>query len=152
MPNTPVAEGTPVTMDNEVHRVSLRVPPFWSEKVALWFLQLEAQFLVAGIKQDSTKFGPPRQSTNGGIIRLEGKYEAIKGELIKRLSDSSSQRLRKLLESEELGLAEKNVPDEFIKTLWMNRLSTSTQRVFAVSTELPLTHLAELADRVEPRD
>ncbi|KAJ8964142.1 hypothetical protein NQ317_012115 [Molorchus minor] len=153
MPNTQVPEGTPISMDNE----------------------LEAQFLIAGTKQDSTKFGyvvghlDRRQMEEVEDIisnpPAERKYEAIKGELIKRLSDASSQRVRKLLESEELGdrtpsqflqhlrqLAGKNVPDEFIKTPWMNRLPTSTQRVLAVSTEQSLTRLAELADRVHEID
>ncbi|KAJ8914237.1 hypothetical protein NQ315_003602 [Exocentrus adspersus] len=90
--------------------------------------------------------------------------EDILNELIKCLSDSSTQRVRKLLESEELGdrtpsqflrqlrnLAGNNVPDDFIKTLWMNRLPASClpacMCVLAVSLSLPLTEIAGIADR-----
>jgi hypothetical protein len=39
-----------------INRVVIRVPPFWPEKPALWFAQLEGQFALWNITQDSTKF------------------------------------------------------------------------------------------------
>ena len=44
--NTQVSRNTePVS----AHAVSIRVPAFWSDKISLWFKQLEAQFMIAGI-------------------------------------------------------------------------------------------------------
>ncbi|XP_018573267.1 uncharacterized protein LOC108912511 [Anoplophora glabripennis] len=177
MPNTNsndsnnIARNLAEGMDSaELHRVTVRVPPFWSDKVGLWFCQLEAQFSIAGVRQDSTKFGYVVGNLDSRYIEevediicnppAQNQYETLKSELIKRLSDSSSQRVRKLLESEELGdrtpsqflhlrkLAGKNVNEEFIKTLWMNRLPTPTQRVLAASLQQPLADMAEVADRV----
>jgi hypothetical protein len=66
-----------------------------------------------------------------------GRYECIKSELIKRLADSDGTKMRKLLESEEIGdrmssrfyrklkkLAIPMVSDEFVQTLWKNHLQT----------------------------
>jgi hypothetical protein len=35
--------------------VGVRVPPFWPEKPAVWFAQLEGQFALSGITQDEIK-------------------------------------------------------------------------------------------------
>ena len=39
-----------------IHRVTVKLPPFWFEKPALWFAQAEAQFAVAGITRDDTMY------------------------------------------------------------------------------------------------
>ena len=131
------------------HAVSIRVPAFWSDKVSLWFKQLEAQFMIAGITCEATKFGyvvahlqPKYVMEVEDIIDSppeSGQYEALKAALIKRLSDSSSMRMRKLFEGEEIGdrtpsqflrhlrnLAGTSVNEEFLSNLWTARLSTST--------------------------
>jgi hypothetical protein len=40
----------------EVSRVAVRVPPFWAERPAVWFAQAEAQFFLAGVNSEKTKF------------------------------------------------------------------------------------------------
>ena len=90
-----------------------------------------------------------------------GQYEALKVALIKRLSDSSSMRVRKLLEGEEIGdrtpsqflrhlrnLAGTSVNEEFLLILWTARLSTSTQHGLVGLPEKSLNALAEIAERV----
>ncbi|XP_075990296.1 uncharacterized protein LOC142985941 [Anticarsia gemmatalis] len=37
-------------------KVSIRLPPFWPDKPAVWFAQVEAQFEIAGIVADRTKY------------------------------------------------------------------------------------------------
>jgi hypothetical protein len=34
----------------------VRLPPFWAERPAVWFAQAEAQFTLAGIFSEKTKF------------------------------------------------------------------------------------------------
>ncbi|GBN46159.1 hypothetical protein AVEN_200213-1 [Araneus ventricosus] len=41
---------------SEVSRIAVKVPPFWRENPAIWFSQLESQFVTSGIVQDSTKY------------------------------------------------------------------------------------------------
>ncbi|XP_076765067.1 uncharacterized protein LOC143432188 [Xylocopa sonorina] len=149
----------------------IKVPAFWPQKVALWFHQLEAQFAIARITKDETKFGYV-------VAQLEGKhaeevediicnppaakkYDTIKAELIKRLSDSDTTRVRKLLEAEEMGdrtptqfwrrlkeLVGSAVNEEFLVEMWKNRLPTKMQLVLAATSDKDGAKLAEIADRV----
>jgi hypothetical protein len=52
-----------------INRVGIRVPPFWHEKPAVWFAQLEGQFALSNFTQDATKFYYV-------ISQLENKYAA----------------------------------------------------------------------------
>jgi hypothetical protein len=36
--------------------VALWLPPFWAERPAVWFAQVEAQFVLADIRDKRTKF------------------------------------------------------------------------------------------------
>ena len=106
------------------HAVSIRVSAFWADKISLWFKQLEAQFMIAGITREATKFGyvvahlePKYVMEVEDIIDSppeNGQYEALEAALIKRLSDSSSMRVRKLLEGEEIG---DRTPSQFLRHL-----------------------------------
>jgi hypothetical protein len=40
----------------EASSVAVRLPPFWAERPAVWFAQAEAQFYLAGVNSEKTKF------------------------------------------------------------------------------------------------
>jgi hypothetical protein len=40
----------------EVSRVAVGLPPFWAQRPAVWFAQAEAQFFLAGVNSETTKF------------------------------------------------------------------------------------------------
>ena len=92
-------------MTSEAAGISIKIPPFWAEQPALWFAQVEAQFLVAGITQDATKFGHVVGKLEGryaievvDIITAappnSGKYDKLKAELIVPLSESQEKKLK----------------------------------------------------------
>ena len=153
------------------HAVSIHIPNFWPEKISLWFRQLEAQFSIVGISRDSTKFGYVLANLEPKYVKEvedvienppeEGQYEALKAALIKRLTDSSSMRVRKLLEGKEIGdrtpsqflchlknLAGTSVIEGFLQNLCITRLTVLTQHVMAAMTDKTLTATTEVADRV----
>lgn len=155
----------------ETFRVGVRIPPFYPEKPALWFSQMEAQFILSNIKSDETKFfyitgnlDPQYASEVDDIITYPpatGKYEKLKSELIRRLSVSREKKLKQLLMHEELGdrkpsqfyrhllnLAGPGVPEEFLRTIWTSRLPSGTQAIIASQTKMSTENLAELADRI----
>lgn len=42
--------------DGQVNKDAIRIPPFWNIEPELRFAQLEGQFILSGITQDSTKY------------------------------------------------------------------------------------------------
>ncbi|CAK1592566.1 unnamed protein product [Parnassius mnemosyne] len=165
-------EDTPINeLSPQVCKVAPKVPPFWHQKPALWFAHIETQFRVAGITGDQTMYdhvigqldfritaeiedivtNPPR--TN--------KYEHLKTEIIRRLSQSEEERVRQLLNDEELGdrkpsqflrhlrsLAGSTLTDESIlRQLFMRRLPQHLQAILAASAD-PLDDIAIRADKI----
>ncbi|XP_045530711.1 uncharacterized protein LOC123718339 [Pieris brassicae] len=161
-------ETSPLT---ENFRVGVRIPPFYPEMPGLWFSQMEAQFTLANIRTDETKFfyvvgnlDAQYAAEVEDVISYPppaDKYDKLKAELIKRLSASREKKVKQLLMHEELGdrkpsqfyrhllnLAGPGVPEEFLRTIWTSRLPSSTQAIIASQSKTDLTELAELADRI----
>lgn len=158
--------------DNNVCRVTVKLPTFWADKPAIWFAQVEAQFQVANIVGDTTKYnyivGHLDQSMAGEVEDIitnppaEEKYTKLKDALIQRLSISQEKRVRKLLSDEELGdrkpsqflrhlrsLAGTVLSDDnIIRQLWMCRLPQQAQAILAAQANLGLDQIAELADKI----
>lgn len=154
-----------------IERIALRLPPFWPEEPAVWFAQVEAQFILSGITVDTTKFYQVIAQLDHKYARevkdiitnppQSDKYNKLKYELIKRLSISQEQRMRQLLTHEELGdrkpsqflrhlrtLAENGVSDEFLRSLWSSRLPIHVQAIIASQSLTNLDAVAELADKI----
>ncbi|XP_037877338.1 uncharacterized protein K02A2.6-like [Bombyx mori] len=146
----------------------LRIPPFWPEKPAIWFAQIEGQFAVMRITDDATKFYHILSTLDRqyaaeveDILTGPPDYNRLKDELIKRLSVSRENKVKQLLMHEQLGsrkpsqflrhlqhLAGPGIPEDFVKTIWTSRLPTGLQPIIASQSSLSLDALAELADRV----
>lgn len=157
---------------SNVFKVGVRVPPFWAEEPEIWFAQVEGQFAIAGITSDLTKFNyvighldnQHSREVKDIIINppATDKYEKLKTELVKRLSASNEKKIKQLLMHEELGdrkpsqflrhlksLAGLDVPDDFLRTIWISRLPHGIQAVLAGQPgAASLEDLADLADRV----
>ncbi|XP_035444422.2 uncharacterized protein LOC118272176 [Spodoptera frugiperda] len=160
-----------LTGSKDIFRVGVRVPPFWPEKPAIWFAQIEGQFAISNITADTTKFFyvvshlDPRYASEVEDIIVsppaDDKYGRLKTELIKRLSESREKKVHQLLTHEELGdrkpsqflrhlqhLAGPKVPDEFLRTIWSSRLPSNIQSIIASQSSSPLEVLADLADKI----
>jgi len=154
-----------------LNRVGIRVPPFWPEKPALGFAQIEGQFALANVAQETTKFYYViSHLDNKYTAEVEdvitnppptGRYERIKAELFRRLSLSKEQRVRQLLMHAEMGdrrptqfhrhlrtLAGPSVPSDFLRTLWKNRLPPNIQTIIATQKQVSLDDVAQLADKI----
>ena len=152
-------------------KVSVRIPSFWPEDPKLWFAQIEAQFAISGITADATKFFYVTSQLECRYAKevkdvIEnppevGKFEKLKTELIKRLSMSAEKRVKQLLNDEQLGdrkpsqflrhlqtLAGPTVNNDFLKTIWADRLPTTIQAIIVSQKAMDIGELAELADRV----
>ena len=153
-----------------LNRVAIRVPPFWKPDPALWFFKIEAQFRYSAITADQTKYDAVVASIDAEILSqvfdvvrsppAEGKYEMLKKRLIDAFADTENQQIRKLLTEQELGdlrpsqlltkmrtLAGTKVNDDFLKTLWLQRLPVNSQTILSASGD-KLDNLSAMADRI----
>ena len=155
--------------------VSLKLPPFWPTDLAVWVLQVEAQFTLKSIVQQRTKFDhviavlAPEVATEVRDIILnpleDTPYDLLKAVLIKRSEASEQCKLQQLLTAEELGdhkpsqllrrmqqlLGDASPPSEgaFVRQLFLQRMPPSVRIILAsASTTLTLPQLAEMADRI----
>lgn len=166
------SEGKESTSKVDVFKVGPRLPPFWPEEPEIWFAQVEGQFAISGISSDSTKFNHVISQLDNQFSREvkdliispppTDKYLKLKTELIRRLTASRENKIKQLLMHEELGdrkpsqflrhlksLAGANVPDDFLRTIWVSRLSHGIQTVLAGQPmSSSIDDLADLADRI----
>lgn len=170
--DTPPVDSPSSSQRPSICRVSVKLPPFWPDRPAIWFAQVEAQFTISGISTDQTKFDYVIAQLDTRVIgEVEDvilqpppteKYNKLKSELIRRLSTSEEQRVRQLVSDEELGdrrpsqflrhlrsLAGSTLTDEnLLRQLWMRRLPQHLQAILAAQSELSLNKVAELADKI----
>lgn len=157
------------TTHAQPNTVSLRVPRFWKENPAVWFAQLEAQFENYNVVSERTRYfavlpelDPELLSQVSDIIleRPEDAYSKIKLRLIDHFSISEESRIKKLLNELPIGdkkpsyllremrnLANGGVKEEFLRTMWLQRLPPQTQAILATSSE-SLDNLASMADKI----
>lgn len=153
-----------------VQRVAVRVPPFYEQMPEIWFKQIESQFMLSGIKDDSTKFNIAIAEMNGPILHqisdavlnppIANKYEHFKAKVLDRFSMSEQKKIKKLLSEFTLGdrlpshlleemrqHATKGVGEDLLRTLWLDCLPQNVRGILAAS-EGDLTAQAKLADKV----
>ncbi|GBN20197.1 Transposon Ty3-G Gag-Pol polyprotein [Araneus ventricosus] len=151
-------------------RVAVRVPAFWANNVKLYFAQIEANFRIAGIVSEQTKFDTlvaaldPQTLTHVSDLLYtppkDNPYTALKNRLLSEFEVSLDKKVRTLLEDLDLGdrkpslllrqmqeLSEGLVDDTFLKTLWLNRLPVNIRTILIISSE-SLSKLGEMADRM----
>ncbi|GFR03275.1 transposon Ty3-I Gag-Pol polyprotein [Trichonephila clavata] len=155
---------------NQISHVAVKPPPFWKHNPALWFVRLEAQFELAKILNDTTKFNYVLSAVESDILNSvsdltlkppeNGKYDALKKRLIEVHSENEDSKIRILLQSLELGdqrpsqlltrmrsFAGDNVGEPLLKSLWLGRLPNGTQTILAALNE-NLEQLATVADKI----
>lgn len=162
--------------DNDTHtivnKISIKVPPFYPDRPALWFAGLEAQFHINSITQESTKFYYVVSQLDAKFAMevediittppTKDPYTSLKQTLISRYSESPEEKIRRLVEREELGdrkpssflrhlrlLAGPTLPESILKTIWMNRLPLQIQGyLLAQPGTRTVEELGDLADRL----
>lgn len=155
---------------SEISRVAIRVPPFWRQNPGLWVRQLESQFITSGITSDDTKYHTLVGSIESSILNHvshiveqppeENKYETLKKALLHEFMESDEKRLRQLLENVSMGdmkpsvllremreLSCGKVSEDLLKTLWIQRLPTTTKAILSVSED-KIDKLAIMADKI----
>ena len=157
---------------------SVSLPAFNESDPDFWFVAVEAMFTVATPKEITvektkymhtvTKLTPGVQAAVRDIITDpatatgDKPYTTLKEAILKRCGDSSSLKLKKLLEGEVLGdrkptdilqnmkrhASGLTVDDKLMKQLFLQNLPAEVQRIISVDESLDVSKLAEMADRI----
>lgn len=138
--------------------------------IGIWFAQIEAQFALAGITNDTTKYYHVISAVDTDILTQVSdiiqtppdvnKYAAVKSRLVSIFTDSEEKKLRKLLSEVELGdrkpscllnemqrLGGLALSPELLKSLWLQHLPVAMQHCLAVASG-STDELAKLADKI----
>ncbi|GFT51660.1 uncharacterized protein TNCV_4071131 [Trichonephila clavipes] len=147
-----------------------RLPPFWKSNVRLWIAQCDHAFTFSGISSDDTKYSALVTNLDAETLSYvsdivlsppnSDKYHTLSQRLITQFSDSETQKIKKLLIDLQLGdekpshllrkmkeLSNGQLQDDFLQSLWLQRMPPYIQTVLSASSE-PLDKLAIIADKV----
>ncbi|CAB0007977.1 unnamed protein product [Nesidiocoris tenuis] len=156
--------------ESSVQLQAIKIGPIWRKQVKTWFVQIEAQFyngrcnseisrynhLVANLESDvaemvSDFFDKPRSDT---------PYSDLKARIISEFEVSEGRKVKKLLSEIELGdrkpssllremrqLAGLQIKDDFLKTMFIQRLPSNVSSILASSND-DLDSLAGMADKI----
>lgn len=153
---------------------AIKIPPFWTNRPDLWFLQVETQFRLKGITSEQTKYDYIISSLPSEAMEIvadivmsppdQNKYSYTKSILISRCQDTEEKRLDALLNKIELGdmkpselfrqmetLARTNslVNNELLKKLWQNKLPSSIQpTIIAIESTHSQEDIFKIADKI----
>lgn len=99
--------------ENNVAAVSVKLPTFWVDKAAVWFVQTEAQFAMRNVTVDQTKYfhvvAALDQDVATRVLDLlqnppeQDKYQTLKDRLLQSFTLTESQRAASLLNINSLG-------------------------------------------------
>lgn len=157
-----------------VSHFAVRLPPFWTANPAIWFVQAECQFQLAGITTQATQFRhvvstlPPEVAADVADVLCaplgQTPYDTLKAAIIERTMASERRRLQQLLSGEDLGdrrpsqflrhlqslLGDRaaTFDEALLKELLLQRLPPTVQMLLATATNLSASELALHADKI----
>ncbi|XP_033231556.1 uncharacterized protein LOC117182577 [Belonocnema kinseyi] len=157
------------TRNPEVKSIS-KVPKFYKQDPACWFLIVEAALARARITSEKSKaqeliaqLDPDIVAHVKDIINLQpdNLYSQIKDRLISTYSISNEAKLRQLLKGEVVNegkpslllnrlrsLNDNACSDDVLKSIFLEQLPSSIRAILAMSQVADLSALATLADKV----
>ncbi|GBM41016.1 hypothetical protein AVEN_180926-1 [Araneus ventricosus] len=160
---------SPASEKLEASGVSIKIPPFWTDKPEIWFYQVEAQFQICKITSEDTKFNylvaqlEPRFLENiWDIIKDSSvnKYSTAKERLLTTFKESENKKIKRLITGLELGdmmpsellrtmrsLGEPDISEKVLRTLWLEKMPDRVKSIVIVSEE-SLEKLAAMADKI----
>ncbi|XP_058791030.1 uncharacterized protein LOC131664156 [Phymastichus coffea] len=159
-----------------VHRVAVKLPPFWSDRPSLWFAQADSQFFISNINNEVTKFHYVISQLETRVaVEVEDiisnppnetPYTYLRSKLIERLSAPEEQRVKRLISEEELGdrkpsqflrylhtlIGTTIIPDNLLRQFWLQRLPSYVQAIITTQITaqpaLTLVNQFEIADKI----
>ena len=157
-----------VNIDQAVNKVSVKTPEFCEACPGAFFLIIEAQFNLYGIKQDQTKFYHALSSLPTSVIQRlsnsilnSNNYETLKTSIISSYKISKPEQFQQLLAAHTLSgkpsqilqrlqtLAESvDVSEDILKMQFFKALDTNVATALAAHESMTLDELGKLGDTI----
>ena len=158
-------------MGEQANAVSIKLPQFWPQQAAVWFVQAEAQFIIKGVTTDLTKYSYVTaaldQETATRVLDIltnppaSNKYQTLKDRLIDTYKLSEREAASKILDIGGLGdskpseLLDKMLalvppgsePGFLFKEVFLRQLPLEIQSLVTQQDYSSLRDLAKAADR-----
>lgn len=169
--SNPTVSGASQDSRIDFYRVP-KIPNFFQQDPALWFIQVESTLANARITNQKTMADAVIAVLDFNVIvnikdlisaqpPHEDLYTRIKSRLIATYAASSESRLRQLLKGEVLSdgkpsqilnrlhsLNVSNCNDDIIKSIFLEQLPSQYKAILAMANVSSLQALAELADKI----
>lgn len=150
---------------------AVKLPPFWKDNCALWFVQVEAALEIAQIRSDISQYRYVLvhldESTLPFVADIitsppaDGKFLALKTRLLHTFEESGESKLRRLLHSTEFtdgkpshyllrlkSLAAGMVTENILRTIFLEQMPQNVRSILAVNDTSGVDHLAMQADKI----
>ncbi|XP_036325130.1 uncharacterized protein LOC118738314 [Rhagoletis pomonella] len=150
---------------------AVKLPPFWKDNCALWFVQVEAALEIAQIRSDISQYRYVQVHLDettlpfvADIITsppVDGKFLALKTRLLHTFEESGDSKLRRLLHNTEFtdgkpshyllrlkSLAAGMVTENILRTIFLEQMPQNVRSILAVNDTSGLDHLAVQADKI----
>lgn len=164
---------TETQTEPSVSKIGMKMPIFSPLNVRLYFAQLEANFSIANISNEETKYSHLIASIDAQHLTYvsdivysplpppkENPYAVLKEKLIEQFEHSETKKINTLLQDLTLGdkkpsqllhdmkeLSNHKLDESFLKNLWLGHLPSNMQAILATSSE-SLSQLALMADKI----
>ena len=146
----------------EANAVAIKLPTFWTEQPHVWFLQVEAQFNIRKITDDSTKFyyvvAALDQTTSSRILDVlssppaADKYITLKNRLLSSFGLSRRDRAGRLLHLHQLGDRKPSqLMDEMLALLDGHEFCLLAEQIFLEQLPEDLRMSLAASDFKDPR-
>jgi len=154
---------------NRVRAISVKPPTFWTDRPVLWFAKLEAQFDIAGITVQKTKFNYVLQGLDNATIQevatvaeapqTNREYDSIKAALLEAFDQSQEAKDKALFALNGLGDRKPSSMlrhirslstdlDTFVKAFFLAQLPVEVRSVLAAQRFTTVEEMAKAADRI----
>ena len=151
---------------------TIKIPPFWKDDPAVWFVQVEKQFEIKNIIDEATKYNTicfNLDTTAASLVRdmitttpPNEPYTTIKTALISRSTPAKRERFRMLMNGTELGdqkptallremrriMGENLDIADFLRELFLEKLPQTTQAMLAAFPDKTIDEIAAMADEM----
>lgn len=163
------AQGNPETA-KEVARVAIKIPPVFKKNIKSWLGQIEAQFHLAAVTNEVTKYYYLFSALDPDIAsdlsdHLDKPlgthpYTDLKERMLAQFQQSEGDKIRTLLNNLELGDGKPSVmarkmktlapelPDNFLLQMFKQRLPGWVSAILATITNPTLEEAARVADKI----